>query len=168
MDVTRSQPARHRTNVRRASDRELVVTRLFDAPPRIIFQAWTKAELFSRWWAPKSMGTPLLSCEIDARTGGGYRLVFGQDPSNAFAFFGKYVEVVPDARLVWTNEESANGPVTTVTFEQQGEGTLLTYHELYPTTEALEEALVGMDEVMPEQFEQLDALLGDLDAAAGA
>ena len=149
----------YRTRVERRSDREMVVTRSFDAPAHILFEAWTRPELFMRWWVPKSLGVPLLSCEMDVRTGGGYRLEFGQDRSNSWAFFGKYVEVVPNSRLVWTNEEDEQGAVTTVTFVEKDGKTLLTFHELYPTREALDEALIGMAEAMPEQFEQLDALL---------
>ena len=155
------------TMVERKSDRELVVTRTFDAPARIVFEAWTKPELFMRWWAPKSMGVPLLSCEMDVRAGGKYRLEFGQDASNSFAFFGKYIEVTPGSRLVWTNDEGEDGAVTTVTFEEKDGKTLLTFHELYPSKEALDEACVGMEGGMPEQFEQLDELLGSLGASVG-
>src|SRR5829696_7109534 len=114
-------PMKNRTTVERRSDRELVVTRTFDAPARIVFEAWTKPELFMRWWAPKSMGMTLRSCDMDVRAGGKYRLEFGQDASNSMAFFGKYIEVVPYSRLVWTNDEGGDGgPVTTVTFEEKG------------------------------------------------
>jgi len=157
----------NRTIVTRKSDRELVVTRLFDAPARIVFDAWSKPELFKRWWAPKSMGVPLLPCDMDVRTGGQYRITFGQDAANASAFFGKYVEVVPESRIVWTNEESEDGALTTVTFKARGEQTLLTFHELYPTKEALDEAFIGMEGGMPEQLEQLDDLLASLGAGVG-
>ena len=157
----------NRTNVERTSESELVVTRTFNAPARIVFEAWTKPELFMRWWAPKSMGVPLLSCEMDVRTGGKYRLEFGQDASDSWAFFGKYIEVIPHARLVWTNEEDEDGAVTTVTFEENGGKTLLIFRELYPSKEALDEALVGMEGGMPEQFEQLDELLVALAASVG-
>jgi uncharacterized protein YndB with AHSA1/START domain len=140
---------------------------MFDAPARILFEAWTRPELFMRWWAPKSMGVPLLSCDMDVRTGGSYRLEFGQDASSSWAFFGKYLEVIPLARIVWTNEEDPNGAVTTVTFEEQGGKTLLVFHERYPSKEALDEAFIGMDDVMPEQFEQLDELLVALGASMG-
>ena len=159
-------PVQHQTNVERTSDRELVVTRTFDAPPRIVFEAWTKPELFMRWWAPKSMGVPLRFCEMDVRPGGKYRLEFGREGSDPWAFFGKYIEVIPHARLVWTNDESADGAVTTVTFEEKAGKTLLTFRELYPTKEALDEACAGMEGGMPEQFGQLDGLLVIL--AAGA
>jgi len=149
----------NRTTVERTSDRELVVTRTFNAPARIVFEAWTKPELFKRWWAPKSMGVPLLSCEMDVRVGGGYRLVFGHDVSQSMAFFGKYLEVTPPSRLVWTNEESEDAAVTTVTFEEQGGKTLLVLRELYPSKEALDAAGTGAADAMPEQFAQLDALL---------
>lgn len=156
---------RRRTTVERKSDRELVVTRIFDGPVRLVFEAWTKPELFKQWWAPKSMGVPILSCEMDVRTGGGYRLEFGHSAAESWAFYGKYLEVEPPSRLVWTNEESPDAAVTTVTFEDRGEQTLLVLSELYPTKEALDEAMVGMDEQMPEQFEQLDAFLLTLSAS---
>jgi uncharacterized protein YndB with AHSA1/START domain len=152
-----------RTTVKRTSEREMAVTRIFDAPARIVFEAWTNPELFMRWWAPKSMGMPLRSCEMDVRTGGSYRLEFGKDAENTRAFFGKYIEVVPPARLVWTNEESENGAISTVTFVEDGGKTLLTFSEVYPTKEALDESLGGMDGT-PEQFEQLDELLATLGA----
>ena len=152
-----------RTTVDRASDREIVVTRTFDAPARIVFDAWTKPELFKRWWAPKSIGMAILSCEMDVRTGGKYRLEFGEDAANSWAFFGKYIEVIPNSRIVWTNEESDGGAVTTVTFEEKGGRTLLTLSELYPSKEAFE-AQHGAEDALPEQFEQLDELLAELGA----
>ena len=151
---------KNRTTVERKSGRELVVTRTFNAPARLVFEAWTKPELFKRWWAPKSSGVSLLSCEMDVRVGGEYRLEFGHpEASQPCAFFGKYIEVKPHSRLAWTNEESENGAVTTVTFEEKGGKTLLVFHELYPSKEALDEAFIGMEDVMPEQFAQLDELL---------
>ena len=160
-------PTKNRTTVERKSDRELVITRTFDAPARIVFEAWTKPELFKRWWAPKSTGVPLLSCEMDVRVGGKYRLEFGHDASNSMAFFGRYIEVTPHSRLVWTNEEGDTAPVTTVTFEKQDGKTLLVLHELYPSKEALDDTLAGMEGGMPEQFEQLDELLVTLGASVG-
>jgi len=154
-----SDPVKNPTTVERKSDRELVVTRIFNAPARLVFEAWTKPELFQRWWVPKSMGMSLLSFEADVRTGGTYRLEFAP----GVAFFGKYLEVTPHSRLVWTNEESAQGAVTTVTFEEKAGKTLLVLHELYPSKEALE-AGAGAEEGMPEQFEQLDELLLTLGA----
>ncbi|MBZ9815631.1 MULTISPECIES: SRPBCC domain-containing protein [unclassified Mesorhizobium] len=164
--MERSEPAR--TTVERRSDRELVVTRTFDAPARIVFEAWTKPELFKRWWAPKSMGMILRSCEMDVRVGGGYRLAFGHDPSNPAEFFGRYIEVVPYSRLAWTNDEGGDGgPVTTVTFEEKGGKTLLVMHELYPSKEALDAAGTGAADAMGETFGQLDELLLTLGASAG-
>ena len=170
MDAKRGSeptPMKNRTTVERKSARELVVTRTFDAPARTVFEAWTRPELFMRWWAPKSSGASLLSCEMDVRVGGKYRVEFGRDASSAMAFFGKYIDVTPHSRLAWTNEESADGAVTTVTFEEKGGKTLLVLHERYPSQEALDAALEGMEEGMPEQFEQLDELLLTLDANAG-
>lgn len=156
-----------RTAVERTSDRELVITRFFNGPVHIVFKAWTTPELFKRWWAPKSSPVPLLSCEMDVRTGGGYKLAFGHDAASAMEFFGKYVEVVPNARLVWTNEESPDAAVTTVTFEDRGDQTLLTLREMYPSREALDEAFIGMEDSTPEQFRQLDELLESLGASTG-
>lgn len=153
------------TTIERTSERELVVTRTFDGPARIVFEAWTRPELMKQWWAPKSVGVPLLSCEMDVRTGGSYRLEFGHDASQSMAFVGKYLEVQPPSRLVWTNEEGEDGPVTTVTFEERDGRTLLTLHEIYPSKEALD-AGHGAEEGMPEQFEQLDELLLTLVARA--
>jgi uncharacterized protein YndB with AHSA1/START domain len=156
---------KNRTTVERKSERELVVTRTFNAPARIVFEAWTKPELFKRWWVPKSMGMSLLSCDMDVRVGGSYRLVFGDDPSNPMAFFGKYLEVTPNSRLVWTNEEGGeSGPVTTVTLTEEGGKTLLVMHELYPSKEALDAAGTGAADAMRETFEQLDELLVTLGA----
>jgi uncharacterized protein YndB with AHSA1/START domain len=149
------------TTVERTSERELVVTRTFNAPARIVFEAWTKPELFRRWWVPKSMGMSLLACEMDVRVGGTYRLLFALGDIEA-AFFGTYREVIPHSRLVWTNEESDDGAVTTVTFEELGGKTLLVMHELYPSKEALDAAGTGAADATVETFTQLDELLADL------
>lgn len=152
-----------RTLVERKSERELVVTRSFNAPARIVFEAWTTPDLFKRWWTPKSSGMTLLSCEMDVRVGGGYRIEFGHPASEQpMAFFGKYLEVTPPSRLVWTNEESDSGAVTTLTLAEKAGETLLTLHERHLTKEALDDAIIGMEGGMPEQFEQLDALLINL------
>ena len=159
----KGDPMKNLTTVERKSDRELVVTRLFNGPAHIVFEAWTKPELLKRWWTPKSFGISFLSCEADVRTGGTYRFVFSH-PSfpQPMAFFGKYIEVVPNARLVWTNEESDGGAVTTVTFEEKGGKTFLTMHELYPSKEALDDAIASGSTGTSganEQFELLDELL---------
>jgi uncharacterized protein YndB with AHSA1/START domain len=154
------------TKVERKSDRELVVTRTFNAPARIVFQAWTNPQLFRKWWVPKSMGMVLLSCEMDVRVGGRYRLEFAHGESQA-AFFGTYKEVTPHSRLVWTNEESDEGSVTTVTFVEKDGNTLLVMHELYPSKEALDAAGTGAADAMGETFGQLDELLVTLGASAG-
>jgi uncharacterized protein YndB with AHSA1/START domain len=170
MDAGRdSEPTRmkNRTTVERKSDRELVVTRTFNGPARIVFEAWTKPELFKQWWAPKSIGVPLLSCEMDVRVGGRYRLEFGHESSKSMAFFGRYIEVTPHSRLVWTNDESEDGAVTTVTFEEKGGKTLLVLHELYPSKEALDAAGTGAADAMAETFAQLDELLVTLGASVG-
>jgi len=151
---------KNRTTVERTSERELVVTRTFNAPARLVFEAWTTPELFKRWWVPKSMGMFLRSCEMDVRTGGTYRLVFGHDASNPDEFFGRYLEVTPPSRIVWTNDEGGDGgSVTTVTLEEKDGRTLLVMHELYPSKEALDAAGTGAADMMSETFEQLDELL---------
>jgi uncharacterized protein YndB with AHSA1/START domain len=153
----------NRTTVERRSERELVATRTFDAPARIVFDAWTKPELFKRWWAPKSFGLSLLSCEMDVRVGGTYRLVFalGGDASKPMAFFGRYLDVIPRSRLVWTNDEGGDGgAVSTVTFEEENGKTRLVMHDLYPSKEALDDAISsGSTSGTGETFEQLEELL---------
>ena len=169
MDAGRDRepsPMKHRTTAGRKSERELVVTRTVDAPPRIVFEAWTRAELFQRWWVPKSIGLTLLSCEMDVRVGGKYRLVFHAAPE-PMAFHGTYLEVTPPSRLVWTNEEAGgSGQVTTVTFEEKTGKTLVVVHDLYPSQAALDEAIASGSTAgdMNETFDQLDELL----AAQGA
>ena len=163
--VSEPTPMKNRTTVERRSERELVVTRIFNGPARIVFEAWTRPELFTRWWLPKSMGMSLLSCEMDVRVGGKYRLEFEHE---AMAFFGTYLEVTPHSRLVWTNEEGGEGgPVTTVTFEEKAGKTLLVMHELYPSKAALDAAGTGAADAMVETFAQLDELLVTLGASVG-
>ena len=141
--------AQNRTSVERRADRELVVTRTFNAPPSTVYKAWSQPELFRRWWVPQSVtGVSLVSCDMDVRTGGKYRLEFGASGSDTMAFYGKYLEVVPEERIVWTNDE--------------GGKTLLNFHEIYPSKEALEEALQGSAAGLPEQLEQLDDLLASM------
>ena len=161
--ASNSATAQNRTTVERKSDRELVVTRTFDAPPPIVFRAWSQPDLFRRWWVPKGAGISLISCDLDVRTGGKYRLEFGAG-DDTMAFYGKYLDVVPNERIVWTNDEGEEGAVTTVTFEDQGGRTLLTFHELYPSTEALEEAMAGSAAGLPTQLDQLDELLSSTEA----
>jgi uncharacterized protein YndB with AHSA1/START domain len=159
--------ARSRTTVERTSDREVVVTRTVNGPARIVFEAFTRAELFKRWWVPKSLGMTLLSCELDARVGGKYRLVFDHSPEPV-AFFGTYLEVEPNSRLAWTNEEGGEGgPVTTVTFEEKGGATLVVLRERHPSKEALDAAGTGAAEAMVETFDQLDELLVTLGEGPG-
>jgi uncharacterized protein YndB with AHSA1/START domain len=152
--------SKNQTTVERTSDRELVVTRTVNGPARLVFRAWTEAELFRQWWVPKSYGLNLLSCEIDARVGGGYRMVFKHEDST-MEFFGKYLEVTPPSRLVWTNEEGDGVTVTTVTFTEVAGKTTVVLRDLYPSKEALD-AQSGSTGAMPEAFEQLDELLASL------
>ncbi len=154
-------PMGNRTTMERKSERELVITRTVNGPARIVFEAWTKPELFKQWWVPKSFGLSLLSCEMDVRSGGTYRLVFRHGDSEPMAFHGRYIEVTPHSRLVWTNDEGEDGgAVTTVTFEEKGGKTLLVLHELYPSKAALDAEIASGAKGGPtETFEQLDELL---------
>lgn len=162
MNTSRTSEATTKRNpvtVERTSEREVVVTRMFDAPARLVFEAWTKPELFRQWWLPQSMGMALHSLEMDAQTGGSYRLDFGE----GVVFFGTYLEVTPHSRIVWTNDEGGqDGSVTTVTFEDRDGGTLLTMTEVYPSKEALDEAGTGAADATHETFAQLDDLLAQL------
>ena len=173
MDVKKeSDPisGKKRTTVERKSERELVVTRTFNCPARLVFEAWTKPDLFKRWWVPKSCGATMLSCEMDVRTGGTYKLVMGHPASEQpMAFFGRYIEVTPPTRLVWTNDEGdEDGAVTTVTFEERGGETVVVVHDLYPSEEALDSAIAsGSTSGFGEQFDQLDALLVTTSTGAG-
>ena len=161
-------PVKSRTSVERKSERELVVTRTINGPARIVFEAFTRPELLRRWWVPRSSNVSLLSCELDVRVGGRYRLVFGHGDSKPMEFHGRYIEVTPPSRLVWTNDEGDDGgAVTTVTFEERGGKTLLVMHDLYPSKEALDAALAGMEGGMRETLEQLDELVVTLAASLG-
>lgn len=171
MDARRNSeptPMKNPTTTERTSERELVVARTFNGPARILFEAWTKPELLKRWWAPKSIGISLLSCEADVRVGGKYRFVFGHGTAEPMAFYGTYLEVTPHSRLVWTNEEGGDAAfVTTVTFEETGGKTRVVVHELHPSKEALDAARAsGVEEGTCEAFDQLDELLVTL-AASG-
>jgi uncharacterized protein YndB with AHSA1/START domain len=162
---------KNQTTVERKSERELIVTRTFNGPARIVFEAWARPELFKRWWVPKSTGMSLLSCEMDVRVGGTYRLVFRHDAfPEPMAFFGRYLEVTPHSRLVWTNDEGGEeGAVTTVTFEERNTETLVVIHDLYPSKAALDGAIAsGSTGGFNEQFEQLDELLASLGSSVGS
>ena len=151
------------TAVERRGDRELVITRLFDAPPPLVFRAWSEAALFRRWWVPQSVtGMSLVGCDMDVRTGGKYRLEFSFGGAETMAFYGKYLDVVPNERIVWTNDEEEDGAITTVTFEAHGSQTLVTFHESYPSAAALEEALQGSAAGLSEQLGQLAELLAEM------
>ncbi len=163
-------PRKNRTTAERTSERELVTTRSFNAPAHLVFKAWTTPELFQRWWVPQSFGLTLVSYEADVRAGGQYRLVFSHPAApEPMAFYGTYLEVTPYSRLVWTNDEGQEaGQITTVTFEEKYNQTLLVVHDLYPSKAALDEAIASdATGALPEQFEALDGLLVTLEAKAG-
>lgn len=159
--ATNHPVSQHRTQIERKSDRELVVTRTFDAPRSMVFKAWSEPDLFRRWWMPEDAPVSLISCDMDVRTGGKYRLEFGTG-EQSMAFHGSYLEVEPGSRIVWTNDETEGGAVTTVTFEDHEGKTLLTFHEIYPSKEALDEAMTGSAAGLPQQLDQLENLLSIL------
>lgn len=164
---TETTSARFHTAAERTSDRDFVVTRLFNGPVHLVYKAWATPDLFKRWWVPKDSGMTLISCEMDVRTGGGYRLEFGHPNfDQPMAFFGKYIEVVPNQRIVWTNEEGDDeGAVTTVTFEDRGAQTVVVVHDAYPSKDALDAAIEsGATSGFDSQFSQLDELLAELEA----
>jgi uncharacterized protein YndB with AHSA1/START domain len=157
----KTESGKNATTVKMSSDREVVVTRVFDSPARLVFEAWSKAELFRQWWVPRSLGATLRSCELDVRTGGTYRLVFGDDAEDTMVFHGRYLEVVPDSRIVWTNDEGGeeSASVTTVTLEERDGTTHLVLSELYPSKEAFDAAGSGAQDALSETFDQLDEVL---------
>jgi len=163
----KTESSKNPTTVKMSSDREVLVTRTFDSPARLVFEAWSRPELFRQWWVPRSLGATLRSCELDVRTGGTYRLEFGEDPAETMAFFGRYLEVVPDSRIVWTNDEGGpeSASVTTVTLEEQDGRTHLVLSEVYPSKEAFDAAGTGAQDALSETFEQLDEVLAGLAAA---
>ena len=156
-----------RTTMERTSERELVVTRTINGPAHIVYEAWTQPELLQRWWVPKASGISLLSCEVDARVGGTYRFVFAVDPSTTMTFYGRYLEVTPPSPLVWTNEEDdGDAVVTTLTLAEDDGRTTLVLHDLYPSKDALDGAIASESTgAMPEQLDQLDALLVGIGAS---
>ncbi len=160
------RPAEAEVIIERTSDVELVVTRIVGGPPRLVFEAWARPELFKRWWAPASFGVTIVSYEADVRTGGTYRLEMGHPSSErTMTFHGRYLEVLPDARIVWTNEEGGqDGPVTMVTFEERDGATLVTVCDRYPSKEALDDAIAsGSTGGWSEQLRQLDVILSNPD-----
>ena len=165
-DPAAAKPA---TTVERTSERELVVTRTVNGPARLVFEAFATPELFQQWWTPASFGITLISYEADIRTGGFYRLEMGHPAmEQPMAFFGRYLEVTPTSRMVWTNDEAGEpGQITTVTFEEKDGVTLVVVHELYPSKEALDGAIASESTgAWPEQFDALDQLIVTLDAEA--
>ena len=159
--TTNHPVAGNRTSVERKGDRELVVTRTFDAPPRIVFKVWSDPDLFRRWWVPKGAPMTLQECDMDVRTGGKYRLEFSTGGAEAIAFYGQDLDGFPNQAIGWTHDQGEEGAVATVTFEDQGGSTLVTFHEAYPSKEALEEALQGSAVGLPEQLDQLEKLLSE-------
>jgi uncharacterized protein YndB with AHSA1/START domain len=162
---TESAPM-NQTTMQLEADREIIISRTFDGPARIVFDAWTKPELVKRWWAPKGRAT-IVSVDADVRVGGKYRYVLKADVGEAFAFSGSYTEITPHSRLVYTQSfepmADAGSAIITVTFDERDGKTRLVSRELYPSKEAREAALSsGMEEGMRETMDQLDVLVASL------
>ena len=167
MRQTSDSAGKSETIVKRTGDRELVVTRTFNAPAHIVFDAWTKPELLKRWWAPKSFGVSLFECEQDVRVGGAYRFAFGRDPKNPEVFTGRYLEVDPPSRLVLTQlygwMSDVGDVVVTAAFEESQRRRRLTLRQLFPSKEALEGARAsGMERGMRITLDQLDELVASM------
>ena len=154
------------TTVERLGARELVVKRKFNATARAVFDAWTQPEFLERWWAPRSRGVTLFSCEADVRVGGRYRYAFGRDPQKPMVFSGTYKEVDAPSRVVCTQvfeQMPAGEAIITATFDERHGKTELVLHQLFPSKEALDGALSSdMEAGMRETFEQLEELVGAL------
>ena len=168
----RSEAPMNDTSMELRADREIVIARTFRAPRRIVFDAWTRPEFVRRWWAPKSLGAEIADCQADVRVGGSYRYVT-RAAGNEFAFSGKYTEVTPHSRLVYTQifepMAEAGAAVVTVTFDEHDGNTRLVAHELYPSKETREAALAsGMEHGMRETMNQLDALVASLQTPPGS
>jgi len=167
-DADAKTPALGRTDVERASDCELLVRRVFRARPHTVFDAMTKCELLKRWWAPRSLGVEMFSCDADVRVGGKYRYVFGKHGEPTMAFNGVYKEVVAGTRVVYTQvfepmPQAGEGVITT-TFEPHPDGTLLTQRERFPSKEVLDGVIAsGMERGMRETLENLATLVGELE-----
>jgi uncharacterized protein YndB with AHSA1/START domain len=175
LQETRGSEARavNRTTVERTSDRELVISRTFEARARIVWDAWTRPELLKRWWAPRSLGVTLFSCEVDLRVGGRYRYVFGHTPEHAMAFSGTFTEIVACARLVCTQlfepMASAGEAIVAATFEERDGRTRVVQRALYPSKQSLDGAIAsGMEKGARATFEQLEELVAALGAASSS
>ena len=158
------------TLLERVSEREIVITRTFDGPARIVFEAWTNPELVRRWWAPRSLGVSMASCEADVRVGGRYRYVLEPAQGATIAFSGEYSEVTPPSRLVYSTffEPEGKGPmgdpaIVTVTFDEREGKTHVVSREVYPSKEVLDGALAtGMEQGLRATMDQLDELVASL------
>lgn len=106
------------------SERAILITRAFDAPRALVFEAWTKPEHVTRWWDPGQV--PLAVCEIDLRPGGAFRFVHGGTSAMKHEFAGIYREVDPPARLVFTTTSPSGVESTgTLVFSAHGGATTL-------------------------------------------
>lgn len=151
------------TTLELRGDREVVITRTFRAGARAVFEAWTRPELVSRWWAPRARGVEIVGCEAEVRPGGRWRYV-ARKGEHLVAFSGAYQEVEPPSRLVYTSlfegAPQAGAALVTVTFEERAGATRLVAVERYPSAEVRDAVLAsGMEEGMRNSLDQLDELV---------
>ena len=152
------------------SDREIVMTRVFDAPRDLVFEAHTSCEHMSRWWGPRRY--EITSCEIDFRPGGAWRIVHSGSDGQDFGFHGEFREIVRPERIVWTFEfEGMPGHVSvdTLTLEEHDGKTTLTATSVFDTVEDRDGMLQsGMESGAAEAYDRLDEYLEVLrERAAG-
>jgi len=158
---------KHDTSMELRDDRDVVIARTFNAPARLVYDAWTKPEFVRRWWAPRSHGVSLVVCDADIRVGGAYRYVMRKDGDGAdgdIGFSGRYVELTPHSRIVLTQifepMADAGEVVITVSFDEVDGQTHLVSQERYPSKEARDAAVgAGMEQGMRESMDQLEALV---------
>ena len=162
--MTSSRPA----TVTLPTDEQILITREFDAPPHLVYKAWTTPELVHRWWAGHR--GEMKSADIDLRVGGGWRYVMVAKGGYEVAFHGEFREIVPNERIVTTEVyEGAEPPpdgddvLNVVTFTEREGGTLLGLLVKCPSKE-VRDVIVdsGMEVGLQEQMEILDELLGTL------
>ena len=148
------------------SDTEIQMTRVFDAPRDLVFEAHSSAEHMKHWWGPRKYET--ISAEVDFRPGGKWRIVHRGPDGEEYGFHGEYREIVRPERIVWTFEyEGAPGQVAveTLTLEEHDGKTTLTAVSDAGSKEARDAVLeTGMTEGAAETFDRLDEYLETLKA----
>jgi len=142
------------------TDREIVMTRVFDAPRRLVFDAFSKPELLKRWFGPR--GWSLVVCEVDLRVGGGFRFVLRGPDGKEMGMRGVYREIAPPERSVHMEsfDDFPGESQVTAVFVEEGGKTTLTATVLYPSREVRDAVLKsGMEHGAAESYDKLNELL---------